>query len=50
MNDIEQEFNDFEQTARTDDMGLRDYAEWLEEVISIAQTRLDAVNDDLLGR
>jgi hypothetical protein len=45
--DVNEEFDNFEDTVGVHDLSLTDYVEWLEEVISIANMRLNAARADL---
>lgn len=47
--DVEDEFDEFENTANVHDLSLSDYAEWLEAVIATAQMRLASAREDMGG-
>lgn len=45
--DVNDEFNAFEDTVGADELSLGDYIEWLEAVIDIAQMRLEGARLEL---
>ena len=49
MDDVEQSFDEYEISVGADEADLKDYVEFLTEVISTAKARLAAAQDDLFG-
>ena len=49
MDDVEIAFDEFEMMVGADVADLTEYTDWLEQVIEVAQRRLDAANTDLMG-